>query len=124
MLDAKNRANCLPICSFRDWILCPILVCALTSGCAALSNPTLQGVPVRRLPPELLAKPKDQLQTIPMPMLEQAPQETYRLAPGDILGIWIDGVLGDRNQVPPVHYQPTTIAVREQRRLPPGFGYP
>jgi len=106
------------------WAVVFSLACSCLGGCAALTNPTAIGIPVRRLPPELLAAPKDDLQTIPMTLLEQPEPDVYRLAPGDILGVWIDGVLGDRNQVNQQQLNPTILSSRDQRRLPPAFGYP
>src|SRR4051794_23637131 len=79
-------------------LLAALLLCVLPNGCAALTNPAAEGVPVRLVPPELLAHPKDPEVTIPLNLLGQPPALTYRLAPGDFLGVYIDGVLGERNQ--------------------------
>src|SRR6185295_12742075 len=38
----------------------------------------------------------------PLSLLRQPPPDVYRLASGDILGVWIEGVLGERGQAPPV----------------------
>ena len=94
-------------------------------GCAAITNPVGDAVRVRRLPPELLAPSKAGEQTIPLTLLEQPTPKAYLLAPGDVLGVYIEGVLGDRN-IPgglPVHTSPP-ILVPGQRRLPPSAGYP
>jgi protein involved in polysaccharide export with SLBB domain len=88
------------------------------TGCAALTNPVANGVPVRRLPPELLAVPKEGTRPLPLTLLRQKPPETYRLGPHDVLGIWIEGVLGERNQLPPV------VSYTETRNLPPAVGFP
>src|SRR5262245_53572787 len=74
-----------------------LLLCALLNGCAALTNPVGDGVPVRHLNPELLGKPKDVSQTLPLSLLGQPAPDVYRLAPGDVLGVWIEGVLGDKS---------------------------
>jgi protein involved in polysaccharide export with SLBB domain len=50
-------------------------------------------------------------------LLRQKPPENYRLGPHDVLGIWIEGVLGERNQLPPVNFT-------ETRNLPPAVGFP
>ena len=74
--------------------LIAILIVALTSGCASVTNPVANGVPVRRLPPELLAGPeREQMQTIPLTLLGQDPAEEYALAAGDVLGVFVGGVL-------------------------------
>ncbi|MCC6420326.1 MAG: polysaccharide biosynthesis/export family protein, partial [Gemmataceae bacterium] len=99
------------------------LLAASGSGCAALTNPVAQGVPVRRLPPEMLAHPKNGEVSIPLTLLRQPPQPVYRLAPGDVLGVWIEGILGDRALVPPLHVPPPVL-IRDQRRLAPALGYP
>jgi protein involved in polysaccharide export with SLBB domain len=99
-------------------------LCMLFTGCAAVTNPVAIGIPVRHLPQELLIKPKDEAHTIPLDLLGQPPPEVYRLAPNDVLGVWIDTVLGDVKSAVPVMNLTTTLPIREQRRLPPSFGYP
>lgn len=92
-------------------------LCGLLSGCAALTNPVANGVPVRRLPPELLAESKEGLQPLPLTLLRQKPPEPYQLGPDDLLGIWIEGVLGERGAAPPINFP-------ESRALPPAVGVP
>jgi len=79
-----------------------VLANGLLSGCAALSNPVANGIPVRLLPPELLAEPREDKQTIPLTALRQKPPDSYRLASGDVLGVWVEGVLGQEDQPPPI----------------------
>jgi hypothetical protein len=99
-------------------LLAAALLCLSFSGCAALTNPTLPGVPVRRLPPELLyGKSRDAEVTIPLTLLGQPKPETYRLGPGDILGIYIEGILGEPKQAPPIHFT-------DSPRLKSALGYP
>ena len=75
-------------------------------GCASWSNPTLpDAIPVNRLPREVFALSRETQKTIPLTLLRQKqpePETGYRLDAGDILGVFVDGVLGDRNQVPPI----------------------
>lgn len=87
------------------------------TGCAAVTNPVVDGIPVRRLPPEVLGESKDLEQPIALTALRQKSPEVYRLAPGDVLGVWVEGVLGDRNQPPPVR-------IPEQGNVPPALGFP
>ena len=94
-----------------------MLVCWGLSGCAALTNPVADSLPVDLLRPELRGQSKEGLVTIPLSSLRQKPPDIYRLAPGDMLGIYIEGVLGDRTQPPPVHYAPAGDK-------PPALGYP
>ena len=43
--------------------------------------------------------------------------DVYRLAAGDVLGIWIEGVLGERNVAPPVQ-------ILQQGDQTPSVGFP
>jgi protein involved in polysaccharide export with SLBB domain len=100
------------------WLSALVLLNGLLSGCAAVSNPVANGVPVRLLPPELQAEPREDKRTIPLTALRQKPPDSYRLAPGDVVGVWIEGVLGQPDQLPPV--MPTTTG----GRIPPAIGLP
>jgi protein involved in polysaccharide export with SLBB domain len=97
------------------WAL--LLSCSLLTGCAALTNPVADGVPVRRLPPELLATSRESEKTIPLNLLRQSQPDAYRLDAGDVLGVYVEGILGQANQPPPVRYG-------EQGNVPPALGYP
>jgi protein involved in polysaccharide export with SLBB domain len=101
----------------RPWLPAVLFCLALLNGCAAFTNPVAEGVPVRRLPPELLGRSIAEERPLPLPLLRQTPPEVYRVGPGDVLGVYVEGILGDRTQPPPVRYA-------EQGNLPPAFGYP
>lgn len=90
----------------RRLLACASLVCSLLSGCAAITNPVADGVPVRKLPPELLGPSRQNEEPVPLSLLRQRPPAAYRVGPGDILGVWIAGILpaGEPTQVPPVRY--------------------
>src|SRR5690242_18899319 len=77
---------------------------SLLVGCAAVTNPVADGIPVRFLPNEALGESKDLYEQIPEAYFRQPPPEVYRLAKGDVLGIWIEGVLGEKNATPPVRF--------------------
>lgn len=84
-------------------------------GCAAwFPNP---GVPARFVSPEVLGYPREAYKTIDLSLLRQTPPSEYRLDSGDVVGVYIDGVLGAKDEVPPV-YQPA------DKELPPAVGYP
>jgi len=87
------------------------------SGCVSFGNPVANGVPVRRLPPDLFAASREGLTTLPLSLLKQKPPDVYRLGSGDVLGVWIEGILGERTQLPPVHFP-------EAGNLPPAMGFP
>src|SRR2546423_787253 len=77
-------------------LLLAIFLCGAVTGCASLTNPVANGIPVRLLPPELLGEPKGAMESIPLTSLRQPPPDAYRFAPEDVLGIWIEGILGEK----------------------------
>jgi len=87
------------------------------SGCAAFTNPVANGIPVRLLPPEALVEPREDLEPIPLACLKRKPPEKYLLQPGDVLSVFIEGVLGQTDQPPPVN-------IAEGVGLPPSLGFP
>ncbi len=95
-----------------------LLAGAWSGGCAAVSNPVADAIPVHRLPPEVLGKRKDEEKTIELTLLRQKPPDVYRLAPGDVLGVFIEGVLGEPKQSPPVNLP------EQGSNLPPSLGFP
>ena len=108
------------------WAACCLLpVAGLASGCAAMTNPVGDGVSVRHLPPELLEPSKAGEQTIPLTLLGQPRPATYRLDAGDVLGVYVEGFLGERNppDALPIHVGPL-VQSHDVRRLNPSAGYP
>jgi len=115
-MEANGSRHCTP----RRRLALLVLVGmagSLLSGCAALTNPVAEGIPVRHLSPCLLAEPKDGKETIPLTLLRQRPPDIYRLAPNDVLGIYVEGVLGDRRTAP-------EVTVPQVGALPPAIGSP
>jgi protein involved in polysaccharide export with SLBB domain len=95
-----------------------VLACLTASGCAALSNPVaMDAVPMRRLPPDVSLPRKDYEATIPLTLLRQKEPDAYRLGPRDVVGLWIEGILGERTQPPPYH-------IPETGSGPPALGFP
>lgn len=104
--------------SSRWWALVVVAtISTFLTGCTTLLTP-LSGVPAHRLPREFFAKPKNNLMPIDISRLRQDPPREYLLAAEDILGIYIEGVLGDAENLPPVHFP------EGQSLLPPAIGYP
>ena len=93
------------------------LGCGFLSGCAALTNPVAVGQPVREISPDLRGDSREGQQTIPLNWLRQKPPEAYRLAAADVLGLYIEGVLGEKDQSPPVNFP-------EAANAPPALGFP
>jgi protein involved in polysaccharide export with SLBB domain len=78
------------------------------------------GIPARRVPRELLAVTRADTVPIDMVRLRQDPPKAYHVEPRDILGIYIEGVLGGGAKdegSPPVQFP-------ERGGLPPSIGYP
>ncbi len=98
------------------WLLMGLAVCGLT-GCTSLTTP-LSGVPAHRLPSQFLAKPKNNLEPVDISLLRQTPPREYLVDAGDILGIYIEGVLGTSDEPPPVHMP------EKDSDLPPAIGFP
>jgi hypothetical protein len=100
----------------------------LPAGCAALTNPVLNGVPVRRLPTEVLSGPRREgLQTIPLSLLRQQQPEEYILAPGDVMGVFIPGIFSLTSEDQPLPTPPVYFPSRIDplgSGLPPSLGYP
>jgi len=98
-----------------------VAVCLLlllgSTGCQSVLSP-ISGVPAHRLPPQFLAQPKNNLIPIDVARLRQEPPREYLLDTRDILGIYIEGVLGEIDAMPPFH-MPTA-----ESNLPPAIGYP
>ncbi len=103
---------------------CSLSVCSLqpSAGCTALTLP-IEGIPANRLPPEFFPEPKADLVPVDISLLSIEPPRDYELGPGDILGVYIEGVLPfnspDEPPVPPpVNFPP------ENSPLPPSIGFP
>lgn len=89
----------------------------LTSGCASWSNPVANGIPAYLLPDELLASSKESLETIPLSFLRRRTTEKHILGPGDILGVYVEGAIGNDRELPPVSFP-------DSDTLPPSLGFP
>ena len=114
----------LTVSAFSRWLLtsAAVLLLLCQSGCTFLSFP-IRGTRACRLPPEALAIPKRGLMPINPTKLEQPKPEVYRLAPGDILGIYIPGVIPYQDPLavpsPPPIFYPSGLS-----DLPPSIGVP
>jgi len=93
------------------------LLLLIGSGCQSILSP-VSGVPAGRLPTEFLATPKNNLVPIDIARLRQEPPREYLLDTSDILGIYIEGVLGEVDAVPPFHMPD------KNSNLPPAIGFP
>jgi protein involved in polysaccharide export with SLBB domain len=99
-----------------------LLVAGLSSGCTNLTQP-LSGVPARRLPPQFLAQSKSNLVPLDPSRLKQEEPRQYLVDQGDILGIYIQGILPftkaeEPEQPPPVNFPD------KDSTLDPSIGFP
>ncbi|MCA9073627.1 MAG: polysaccharide biosynthesis/export family protein [Planctomycetaceae bacterium] len=91
------------------WLLTVLLALASLNGCAAFVP--LHGVPAAYVPDEYLGPSRSGKKTINLGLLEQRRPDQYRLAAGDVLSVYVPGVLGslgvsDQTQVgdvPPIN---------------------
>ena len=86
---------------FRNWLFLGAATVLAGVGCASLTNPVADGIPVRRLPVEVLGRSKGELKSIPLTVLRQREVSIYTLDKGDTLAIIADRILSEVNmQVP------------------------
>ncbi len=95
-----------------------LLLLLVSTGCQAVLSP-ISGVPAGRLPAEFMATPKNDLRPINIARLRQEPPREYLLDTGDTLGIFIEGVLGEVDAMPPFQ-----MPESGERTLPPAIGFP
>ena len=88
-----------------------------TCGCAQYSSFDIPAIPAHRVPAEFLGRSREIMQDISISRLRQSPPVAYQLAPGDVLGIYIEYVLGEPEGAPPVHFP-------EAGDQPPAIGFP
>ena len=92
------------------------------TGCTSLTQP-INGVPATRLPPQFFPEPKADLVPVDVSILTVEPPRDYQLSGGDILGIYVEGVLPfippDQPPGPPPVNFPDSDST-----LPPSIGFP
>lgn len=72
-------------------------------GCATLLCDH-NGIPATCLPPQWQAESQGYKSRVDLTFLRQNPPDTHHIGPGDILGIYIRGILGEEDDAPPVEY--------------------
>ncbi len=98
---------------------CVILLGALLlTGCSSVEFfGYIPAVPAHRVPQELLGVTRADMQELTLTRLRQDPPEVYQLGPGDVLGVYVENVLGQAEEPPVVHFP-------ENEDRPPEIGYP
>ncbi|MEO1970440.1 MAG: polysaccharide biosynthesis/export family protein, partial [Pirellulaceae bacterium] len=100
-----------------QWLVLTCVISVSATGCTSMLSP-ISGIPSHRVPKQILAKPRNNMVPIDISRLRQAPPRNYLLDAGDILGIYIEGVLGNFDQLPPVHFP------EPNSDLQPALGFP
>ncbi|MGE0756278.1 MAG: polysaccharide biosynthesis/export family protein [Pirellulaceae bacterium] len=112
------RARVSLVSSLPITVLLGIAVLSLSAaGCTSLTS-SVSGVPAHRLPAQFLTPPKNNLLPIDISRLGQEPPRNYLVDAEDILGIYVEGVLGNPEEAPPVHMP------QLGSDLPPAIGFP
>ncbi|XZE54270.1 polysaccharide biosynthesis/export family protein [Planctomycetaceae bacterium SH139] len=99
-----------------------LLMQGCLTGCSSLTFP-IRGVPANCLPPDARGEAKRDLVPIDVTQLSQPRPETYRLAAGDVLSIYVPGVIPFNPpqqvpQLPPIHFP------EPGSDLQPSIGFP
>ncbi len=98
-------------------VLASVILSTMLTGCTSLLSP-IDTIPASRVPIQFLAEPQTQKTNIDPSRLRQTKPRNYILDSGDVLGIFIEGVLGGVDEAPPVQVP------SPDSDLPPGIGYP
>ncbi len=106
----------------RVMSLTATLATVILGGCSSLTQP-INGVPANRLPPQFFAPPKNNLVPVDVSLLSMEPPREYQIDNGDILGVYIEGVLpfnppNVTPEPPPVNFPDAAST------LPPSIGFP
>ena len=98
-------------------VLATIAMCMSLTGCTALFSP-IDTIPAARVPAQFLAEPQANKRPIDVARLRQVKPEFYTLDADDVLGVFVEGVLGNFEETPPVNIPPP------DSDLPPAIGFP
>jgi len=101
----------------RALMLGCVLLLPVLSGCTAILSP-IDTIPAERLPPQFLAEPQADKVPIDVSRLRQPKPAYYQMDKGDVLGVFIEGVLGTVDEAPPV------VMPEQGSDLPPAIGFP
>ena len=114
--QCTDKAN---ICLQPFRICLAVVVLALPFSAATASAQRIRNsIPVDQVPAVQLQQPAP-VQSFPEITYLKAPKaKRYLLDSGDVLGVFVEGVLGESGESPPVNYPPETS------RLGPSIGFP
>jgi hypothetical protein len=81
------------------------VACLHSIGCV---NSLKNTIPAHCLPPEILGPSRDNLEPVNFTSLGQKPPPAHLIGPNDILGVFIQGIVGgNESLVPETHFPPT-----------------
>ena len=103
--------------------LIAIATLVTSSGCTTLLSP-MEGIPVGSVPEQLLGKPKSDLIPVPLALLRRDRPHEYLLGEGDILGVYIEGVMPPKANEDQIASAPPVNFPQPGSDLPPSVGYP
>ncbi len=123
LVEAKKNGGRVLTRLLKSFSLASLMAAGgMNVGCTSLTQP-LAGIPVRRLPPQFLAQSKSNLVPLDPSRLTQEPPRQYLLDKGDILGIYIEGVLPYTPTDKPPEPPPVNFP-NEKSTLDPSLGFP
>jgi hypothetical protein len=114
--DARPQGQ--RVLRIAGWAAAFTIIAASLPGCANIGSfAGVPSVPVNRVPREFLGRSKSELVETNKLRLRQTPPEVYQLAPNDVLGVYIENVIGNPEEAPPVHFP-------EDDSRAPAIGFP
>lgn len=114
---SQQSAPQAPQRKVRFAVLAAIVMSSMLTGCTSLLSP-IETIPASRVPIQFLAEPQTTKTNIDPSRLRQLKPRNYILDSGDVLGVFVEGVLGGVDEAPPVQVPDP------ESDLPPGIGYP
>lgn len=103
----------VPHSRFTAWILAIACLSIASTGCSVYRQ-TVPGYCVGNG----FEESRSDKEPINFLKLRQEPPDAYRLDSRDVLGVYIEGVVGNKDEPPPVHFP------EEGEDVPPAIGYP
>ena len=100
-----------------------VLCVSSLTGCTSFMAP-IKGVPVRLVPHQYLAQPRANHVNLELTDLRQKPVDQYVLDSGDILGVYIEGILPPKTGEEDIAAAPPVNFPEAGSDLPPSVGYP
>jgi len=88
------------------------------AGCSSVAR---TAIPASCVQPNTLDHPRGDKQPIDFSLLRQDPPAVYQLGARDVLGIYVEGVLGKVDETPPVYFPQSSD---RGESLPPALGFP